>query len=179
MNIFLSGGCKNGKSHLAQRLAKQLAAGGPLWYIATMIPHDDEDNDRIRRHIEDRAGWGFETIEIGKNIENCLAKTECKGSCLLDSVTALLANEMFAPDGAIDEGAADRVANGLLAVADGMEHAVFVSDWIYDDACQYDAQTEGYRKGLAKLDRLLAARCDAVAEISGGLPFWHKGGAPL
>lgn len=38
MSTFISGGCKNGKSYYAQRIVK--AAGTPLYYIATMIPHD-------------------------------------------------------------------------------------------------------------------------------------------
>ena len=76
MKIFISGGCKNGKSYFAQSLAKQLAeeSGGPLYYIATMIPCDEEDRARIRRHIEDRAGWGFETIEQGRNIKEIFDK---------------------------------------------------------------------------------------------------------
>ena len=49
MNIFISGGCKNGKSLHAQELAKEMAdvQHVPLYYIATMIPKDDEDHNRI------------------------------------------------------------------------------------------------------------------------------------
>lgn len=65
MNIFISGGCKNGKSYHAQELARDMAVQGglPLYYLATMIPHDDEDRARIRRHLSERDGWGFETVE--------------------------------------------------------------------------------------------------------------------
>ena len=74
MNILISGGCKNGKSFFAQRKAKEMAesSGRPLYYIATMIPHDDEDHARIKRHISERAGWGFTTIEQGKNLADIL-----------------------------------------------------------------------------------------------------------
>ena len=46
MNIFISGGCKNGKSMYAQKLAKEMAdaRGRALYYIATMIPTDEEDH---------------------------------------------------------------------------------------------------------------------------------------
>ena len=47
MNYFLSGGAKNGKSSLAQDIV--CAQPGPRYYLATMIPHDDEDLLRIRR----------------------------------------------------------------------------------------------------------------------------------
>ena len=68
MRVFLSGGAKNGKSGYAQHLAVQLAQGGKHYYVATMIPVDEEDRERIRHHIADRAGMGFETIECGTDI---------------------------------------------------------------------------------------------------------------
>ena len=68
MNVLISGGAKNGKSFYAQQIASDLADCGPLYYIATMIPRDDEDRARIARHIKEREGWGFETIEQGRNI---------------------------------------------------------------------------------------------------------------
>ena len=48
MNIFISGGCKNGKSYHAQELARDMASeqNVPLYYIATMIPTDEEDQER-------------------------------------------------------------------------------------------------------------------------------------
>ena len=66
MNYFLSGGAKNGKSSLAQDIV--CAQPGPHYYLATMIPHDDEDLLRIRRHLDNRAGMGFETVECGTDI---------------------------------------------------------------------------------------------------------------
>ena len=64
MTYFISGGAKNGKSTLAQELTVALAKGGRLYYVATMISTGAEDDDRIRRHIADRDGMGFETVEI-------------------------------------------------------------------------------------------------------------------
>ena len=95
MIIFISGGAKNGKSSLAQELAVKLARGGKRYYVATMIPHDREDHARIARHLREREGWGFTTLECGKDITNCIIDKNINGSFLFDSVTALLANEMF------------------------------------------------------------------------------------
>ncbi len=63
MKIFISGGVKNEKSYQAQRLARMLAHGRPLYYVATMEPHDEEDDARIARHRQERDGWGFTTLE--------------------------------------------------------------------------------------------------------------------
>ena len=86
MNYFLSGGAKNGKSSLAQRIV--CAQPGPHYYLATMIPHDDEDLLRIRRHTDDRAGLGFATVECGTDILSALRRMDPGGAVLLDSVTA-------------------------------------------------------------------------------------------
>ena len=74
MNYFLSGGAKNGKSSLAQEIV--CAQSGPRYYLATMIPHDDEDRLRIQRHLDNRAGMGFQTVECGTDILSSLSRME-------------------------------------------------------------------------------------------------------
>ena len=180
MIVFITGGAKNGKSSLAQNLAVKLAGGGKRYYIATMIPSDQEDRDRIRRHIADRDGMGFETVEQGRDIAKVLTKADPNGSFLLDSVTALLLNELF-PDPTsceMDQDAADRCEKGLGTLCDRASNLVLVSDYIYSDAARYDEVTENYRRGLAKLDRYLASRADTVIEVSAGNLIFHKGEIP-
>lgn len=172
MNIFISGGCKNGKSYYAQSLAKlQAEDGRPLYYVATMKPADEEDQARIRRHQKEREGWGFETIEQSGNIGGMEA--DFFGSFLFDSVTALLSNEMFRRDGTIDREAHLRIAEELVQLAEKSGNIVFVSDYIYSDAVKYDELTELYRKGLAWIDRRLAKKCDVVIEVTfGNIRVW-------
>ena len=176
MSTYISGGCKNGKSFYAQRVAR--AGGKPLYYIATMIPHDDEDLARIRRHRNERAGWGFETLECGRDILRCLDRADPEGSFLLDSVTALLSNEMFTAGG-VDTDAPRRIAEALEHFIDRAPNTVLVSDYIFSDALLYDSLTEAYRRGLAGIDRRLAARCDNVIEVVGGQFIVHKGALPV
>ena len=176
MSVFISGGCKNGKSFYAQRIAQ--AGGQPLYYIATMIPHDAEDDARILRHRQERAGWGFETLECGRDILTCLDRADPKGSFLLDSVTALLSNEMFTPDG-MDAEAPLKIARELTEFVRRAPGTVLVSDYIYSDAMLYDEWTEAYRRGLAAIDRALAAACDDVLEVVAGQVIVHKGRLPL
>ena len=174
MNYFLSGGAKNGKSSLAQRIV--CAQPGPHYYLATMIPHDDEDLLRVQRHIDDRAGLGFTTVECGTDILSALRRMDPGGAVLLDSVTALLSNEMFRADGTLDADAPERLERELLAFSRQMRGCVFVSDDIYADGGQYDAWTEAYRRGLARLDRALAAACENAAELCCAQTYWYKGG---
>ncbi|MBP3815456.1 MAG: bifunctional adenosylcobinamide kinase/adenosylcobinamide-phosphate guanylyltransferase [Firmicutes bacterium] len=178
MMVFISGGAKNGKSYFAQKLTKEMSEEHkvPLYYIATMIPGDEEDEARIKRHIKDREGWGFTTLEVPRNISSSLEDegVNPKGAFLLDSVTATLANEMFR-DGEFFSDAAERVASDLLLFGSKTGNVVYVSDYIYNDFPGEDKYTEAYRKGLAYVDRKLAEACHQVIEITAGVPIIHKG----
>ncbi|MCL2620604.1 MAG: bifunctional adenosylcobinamide kinase/adenosylcobinamide-phosphate guanylyltransferase [Defluviitaleaceae bacterium] len=179
MRVFISGGCKNGKSTYAQHVAKwQGRQSNPLYYIATMTATDGEDLGRIANHQQEREGWGFITIEQPKSIEGILPKCNRNGSFLLDSITALLANEMFSAHGDYDENACERTATGLSQVLDRLENIVIVSDYIYSDAMQFDPLTEAYRKSLSTLDRLVAEKCDVVIEVAYTQIIVHKGRMP-
>ena len=177
MTYFISGGAKNGKSTLAQDLTVALAKGGRLYYVATMISTGSEDDDRIRRHIADRDGMGFETVECFHNILDCLKTADKNGVFLVDSVTALIQNSLFPIEKnyEMDLPAANRCADELVEFAYTVRHAVFVSDYIYSDAEAFSESTEMYRKCLADIDRRLAKVCDTVIEVSAGQPIIHKG----
>ena len=177
MKVLFSGGCKNGKSTLAERTVKALAGEGPLYYIATMIPHDDEDRARIRRHVDSRAGMGFITLEQGTDVARCLDRADPDGAFLLDSVTALLSNEMWS-DAGYDPDAGQRAASELRELASRAKNIVFVSDFLYADAGRYDEYTETYRRALALCDRTLAKLCDTVVEVFSTNPVVYKGRLP-
>ena len=174
MTVFISGGCKNGKSTIAEDLAKKLAEGSPLYYVATMVPSDDEDRHRIEMHVAERDGKGFETVECPDGIAPCLARDR-SGTFLVDSVTAYLSNKMFTREGKVLGNAGEKAAEDMLLLADSVKNAVFVSDYIYSDAEKYDELTELYRKNLAHADKMLAKRCELVIEVSASGVTVHKG----
>ncbi|MCL2574407.1 MAG: bifunctional adenosylcobinamide kinase/adenosylcobinamide-phosphate guanylyltransferase [Defluviitaleaceae bacterium] len=175
MQIFISGGCKNGKSTYAERAAKFLSGSGPLYYIATMDAGDKEDEERVKRHQKSREGMGFLTIEQYRDIENILTQCNANGAFLLDSLTALLANEMFSKDGSYDSDAEKRAIKGLSKILDEIPKIVVVSDYIYNDAALYDPLTKAYRKSLATLDRFVATKCNVVLEATYTQIIVHKG----
>ena len=140
MRVFISGGAKNGKSMYAQTVAKNMAKEKnlPLYYIATMIPADEEDRKRIARHVAERDGWGFKTIEEGYSLcdileksentkessKNNVAKVNFGGVFLLDSLTALLLNVMFGKKVTYTDSETGEVCSKV----------VFDEDYINEDA---------------------------------------------
>ena len=177
MRILLIGGSKSGKSTTAQRLCRRLAEGGPMYYWATMTPRDSEDHQRIRRHIADREGWGFETIEQSTCLTDSLPRVDRGGAVLLDSVTAALSEAMFGTE--FDPQAAEKVTAELLAVSRWGAHFVCTCDDIWRGGEDYAGWTEIYVRGLASVCRRLAAEFDVVCDMAAGVPRVWKGAWPL
>ena len=179
MTVLILGGVRSGKSGLGQQTALKLSSG-THYYIATMIPTDADDRDRIRLHLLDREGMGFQTIEQGREVQCCLSQIAPGSTVLLDSITSLFMNELFTPENNYipDETAADRVLQGLKQLISGAENVVFVSDYLFSDAMRYDSSTEAFRSGLGLIHKGLAAVCDTVVEVASGQIILHKGVLP-
>ncbi len=181
MIALITGGCKNGKSNTAQDMAVKLSSDGQksLYYVATMISTGTEDDLRIEKHVENRRGLGFETLEIKRNIvdlKDVIKRKSGKAIFLIDSLTALLANEMFRTDSEgnfyVDGNASSRISHELRVLMQEAEiygaDLIFVSDGIYSDAAIYDSDTESYREGLALLEKTVAQIADKTIEMSAG-----------
>ncbi len=173
MRIFISGGCKNGKTSLAEKLA-YLQNKEKLYYIATMLPADKEDETRIIKHRKDREYLSFETIELPFQLETLTNKLNPKDSLLIDSLTALLGNEMFMR-GDYNQNASEVLTSSLLKLYSYFENVVVISDYIYSSQTKYDEITEHYRKSLSLLDLLTAKEFDVVIEVCYGRIICHKG----
>lgn len=179
MKVFVSGGCKNGKSTFAEQFAKSQSQRGKLYYVATMVPFDEEDQQRILTHQRARRDMGFETIEQPKNIAELLTKCDPSGSFLVDSVTALLMNELYLPDYTIDVEALPRLQKGLWTILDALPNVVFVSDYIYGGGnVGYSPSTLTFMQHLSALDHLLVKRCECVVEVAYTHRIIHKGAMP-
>ena len=175
MRILLVGGSKSSKSGLAQRLAILLARGQKKYYWATMEPTDGEDRERIAKHLIDRGGLGFETIERGRDLG--AAQPLPEGAVVLfDSVTALLANEMFGE--VFDEKAPIKALGELMELSRSVRDIICVCDEIFMGGEEYGDWTLKYVRGLAFVCRGLAAEFDTVCEVVCGVPRIVKGELP-
>ena len=175
MIVYISGGCKNGKSKIAENIAYSLKENDKdFYYIATMKPIDEEDNKRIKKHREDRKNMFFNTVEIHNNIKNLENICNLNGTFLLDSVTALLANEMFYNNTFIKDSY-KKVCHDLLYIMSKAKNMVIVSDYIYSDSVIYDEITNSYKKGLAFIDKSCAKKADVLIEVCYNNIIFHKG----
>ena len=174
MLILLTGGAASGKSRLAEALC--LSSPSPRFYLAAMQPYGAEGEARIRRHRAMREGKGFITIE--RYTDYASLALPARGTALLECICNLTANEMFDENGRVSDPV-ERVLAGVDAVNAQCETLIVVTNDVGSDGTDYDAGTAAYIDALGRINRALAARADAVAELVAGIPIVLKGALPL
>ncbi|HWP50469.1 MAG TPA: bifunctional adenosylcobinamide kinase/adenosylcobinamide-phosphate guanylyltransferase [Clostridia bacterium] len=172
MTTLVVGAAASGKSGYAESL---LTSAEKKIYIATMQPYGEEAQQRIARHRALRAQKGFATLErytaLGRLSE---VELPVGGAVLLECLGNLVANELFAPDGA-KENAEKAILDGIGLLMHRCRHLVVVTNDIFADGVSYDADTERYLVLLGRLNSALAARFEAVVEVVCGIPIVLKG----
>ena len=174
MRILLTGGSGCGKSTFAEHLARGLPA--PRYSLATMRPYDAESGVKIARHQRQRVDAGFVTIERAINVGG--VDFPARGTVLLECMCNLLANEMFDEAGN-ERDVYDTILADILALEQRCDTLIVVTNEVGSDGGGYDAGTARYIETLGRLNRTLANRFDAVAELVCGIPLLLKGQLPL
>jgi len=193
MNYLIIGGSKSGKSEASEKIALTLSreTKSMIWcesltqrrsvrqvsldkviYIATMKPYDKEDEERIKKHIQNRVGLNFTTLEVQRNLHEIVNNIKSDDTVLLDSITSLLTNEMFIGNEIIKNPSIN-ILNGLKQIIKKAKNTVVVSDYIFNDAIEYDEITEKFKRELAIINKELAKSCENVIECSFGNVKYH------
>lgn len=182
MLYVITGGSGSGKSEFAEGTAVDIYINkfqkGKLYYIATMIPYDDECIKRIERHRIMRSEKGFCTIECFWGIEE-LQFSE-NDVVLIECMSNLTANEMYSDKGRI-KGRGDicsmaesAIVKGILKAEKEAGAVVVVTNEVFSDIC-CDDESRKYLKALGYVNRRLCEKADGAVEVVCGIPVWLKG----
>lgn len=166
MLILVTGGAASGKSEHAERLVCEKAQR--RLYLATMQPFGKSAEARIARHRALRAGKGFTTVERTLDLANLRLSRQYDG-ILLEDLGNLLANELFAPEGAGAGSAFDSIVAGVDNLQKYCETLVIVSNEIFADGVPYPPETMQYIRILGELHQKLTGKADAVYESVCGI----------
>ena len=175
MKVLISGGVKNAKSSYAEDLAIKLSNNNILYYLATMVPYDEEDHKRIKLHQLSRIDKGFNTIEVATDIDKILNECDNHSTFLLDSLTALVLNEMFKQEGKSIEEISEKINKDLNNLMNNVENIVIVTDYIFSDYQKFSNFTIDYLKLFADVSKSVASNCDLVIERVAGCNNILKG----
>lgn len=170
MLTLVLGGAASGKSEYAETLVLHSAL--PRYYLATMQVWDAECAARVEKHRKMRAAKQFKTLECPLHLE--AVRLPRKGTALLEDLGNLTANELYSPAGAGD-AAAERILQGLDALAAQCENLIVVSNEVFSGGADYAGDTDRYLLALARVNNALAARADTVVRVVCGIPVYYKG----
>ncbi|PNY79371.1 bifunctional adenosylcobinamide kinase/adenosylcobinamide-phosphate guanylyltransferase [Deinococcus koreensis] len=170
--VFVTGGARSGKSSFAERLASQ--AGGPVTYLATAQPFDDEMQGRIDRHAQDRPS-GWVTVEEPLQV-SAAVRAASTPTVLLDCLSLWVSNAMLT--GWTDHAVLDATTE-LLSVARARAGlTVLVTNEVGSGIVPVGALARRYRDVLGWVNQRAAAASDDAYLIASGLPLILKGNTP-
>lgn len=164
---LLLGGARAGKSRRALLEAEAAFPEGPLGFIATAEPRDEDIADRIHRHQAERSPR-WRTIEAPVDLASALRTPE-PHAFVVDCLTLWLANVLLS---APDVADAD-VEAAITTLDDALAHAR-VPVWVVSNEVGLgivpgDALSRRYRDLLGRANQRVAARADRVTLMVAGL----------
>lgn len=170
MVTLVLGGSGSGKSEYAESIIMNLPANN-RFYIATMMPFDDEAHRKIARHREMRKYKGFETIECQTNLLGLSLSND--SDVLLECISNLVANEMYSDEGS-KEKTVECIISGIEKLIPQCKNLVIVSNNVFTDGDDYDPSVIEYMENMAKINNWIASQSDRVVEVVCGIPLEQK-----
>lgn len=154
MITFLVGGARSGKSTLAVELGRRHL--GPVVFVATAEPFDDDLRARVDAHRAERPDWP--TVEAP--VELAAAVTDTPGDALVvvDCLTVWVGNLFHHLDGEPARRAAYDALVAMLTSRSG--HTVVVSNEVGLGLHPDTSLGREYRDELGRLNQRVAALAD-------------------
>jgi len=178
MMLLVIGGSGSGKSAYAEKMACRLSNKTNIkkYYLATMRIFDDETQKKADRHRALRRNKGFTTIEQPVDISKAVEKMETKKAvALLECITNLTANEMFAEETMLSvKQAVEKITVEVEQLRKELTHLVIVSGNVFEDGILYDSATANYIEAMGRINQTLAVMADEVVEVVVGIPLVQK-----
>ncbi len=164
-HALVLGGARSGKSLFAERLA--LEWPGPVVYVATATPIDEEMAERIAHHRARRPPE-WRTLELTTEI--AIHVPSDAGSLVIEDLTLLLSNHMQV-DTATAESLTVREIEDLLKLH---MNVVLVSNEVGMGLVPETPLGRNFRDALGRVNQRAAAMCTEVYFVVAGLPFRIK-----
>jgi adenosylcobinamide kinase / adenosylcobinamide-phosphate guanylyltransferase len=171
MLILVTGGARSGKSRFARERLEQQP--GTLLFVATAEARDDEMQERIFRHRQERgARWKTleEPLALVEKLPSAMQGTD---GILLDCITLWISNLFFAhaqqPESVLAE------CEQLLALFSSCNKPVFlVTNEVGSGIVPEHAMARQFRDLAGFINQKLAAAADQAYLLAAGLPLRLK-----
>jgi len=179
--IFVSGGSRSGKSRYAEMRATTLP--GQRTYIATCPVVDDEMEQRIACHRQERAGQDWITIEEPVELVQALRNCYESSVVLVDCLTLWINNLLYHAQCQQQTVSEDEIASLCRQVAEvsrqGGRTVIFVTNELGMGLVPADKTSRLYRDLVGRCNQTLATLSDEVVFLVSGYPLILKEGTIL
>jgi len=180
--ILILGGARSGKSNFAKKLILDNYEG-PVTFLATARPGDEEMGRRISLHKKERpATWNTWEGNPSDLIDFLYT---VNGAALMDCLTTWLSELIFDKYDNLEKLSEDEwneVQKKLLRKVEelckttGPEVLVIVSNEIGMGIAPAFIMGRRFRDLQGRANQIVASRAESVAMMIAGLPLWLKGG---
>jgi adenosyl cobinamide kinase/adenosyl cobinamide phosphate guanylyltransferase len=159
---LLTGGIRSGKSSLAVRWSR--ASRGPVAYVATAEPGDDEMARRIDRHRQERPD-AWLTHEVPIDLADALRDVN-EGSAIVDCLTLWVSNLMHA--GLSDEEVLVRSEEAVKIAASSRADVYVITNEVGSGIVPDNELARRYEDLLGRVNAMWAtAATDAFLIVAG------------
>ena len=172
MLVFITGGARSGKSRLAVQLAGK--SGEKVAFIATARAGDEEMAERILIHKRSRPDE-WTTIEEPTDIPSAIAAARGHDVLIIDCLTLLLSNLMFAENGPNEtEHILDGVESLMKASKDFDGTVIVVSNEVGMGIVPENKLAREFRDLAGRANQIMAEAADEVYVCFSGIPIRIK-----
>ncbi len=176
MKTLILGGVRSGKSRYAEKFAIQSAqeSNSELIYIATSFPQDEEMQQRVDEHQQQRelSGENWITVEETLHLADVLAKNAKDSTTILvDCLTLWMTNLLCHKDSDLLKIETEK----LLSVLPSLKgNIIFVSNETGLGIVPMEKLTRQFVDAMGLFHQDLAACCEQVSFVIAGLPHFLK-----
>lgn len=167
--IFITGGAKSGKTSFALRLGQGFA--GQKIYLATAEPFDNEMEEKIKRHRQER-GDGWTTIEEPRSIEERIKSLGGDGVVLIDCLTLWVTNLLT--EGLSDDEITVRGATLASACSNSAVSIIAVSNEVGLGIVPVAPLARRFRDLSGTINQRMAALASEAYFVAAGMPLKLK-----
>ena len=175
--IYISGGCRSGKSAYAQERAEMLT--GRRAYLATCPQIDSEMDHRIALHQSQREGREWETIEAPINLSEAVRQAKDFDILLIDCLTLWINNLLYQAEKNSNSLTEEQISERCYELVDvcrqGGQTIIFVTNELGMGLVPADVISRHYRDCLGRCNQTIAKLADEAVFIVSGIPLILKG----
>ena len=172
MITYIYGGVSSGKSEYAEELIS--GEFNKKIYLATMENAGEHAGKRVEKHLLQREGKGFFTVEEPREIKDLNVDED--DNILLEDLTNLLSNNLFNEAGLKNnfKEITEEIFSDIITLKSRCNSVFIVGNDIFSTKRNQSKELDAFIDCLFSLHKKIIEVADSVVEVVYGLPYNRK-----